>query len=74
MADRPFDLTINRFPVPPITDAAVVDNVLHNRGGWTTLERVTTDRLAEERAARRARRDYHTQRPIPQPEFDSDEN
>lgn len=78
MADKPFtlapteppDLTINRFPVP---EPDVVNNVLFNRNGWTTLAKVATDRLAKEKAERLAKRDCYTMTPIPAPEFDTDE-
>jgi hypothetical protein len=63
-------LTINKYHVPPVTTASIVDNVCYGKGGWKTLQKVHEEEIAE-RKARRFREKYEMVE-IPEPYFDSE--
>jgi len=62
-------ITFNHGSLYP-SPAQIVDNVIHNKGGWKTLQQVHEETIAGKRA--KAISDKYDQIPIPQPEFEED--
>ena len=67
---KPDTVPTIRFDIPPLTTQDIVDNVFHNKGGWTSLAQAAAE-TAEGIRQRRISEKYDMT-PIPRPEFEED--